>query len=78
MAIKFFRSLLALSNQDDEILHDIIRLEPLNYCRSIFTCDRVRAGRLNMLHSATFDFINVFGVIVYEKMSVELHRKLVN
>lgn len=77
MALKFFKSLLHLSFKHKEILHVLIRLNPLEKCWPLVGFCKERSRNLNILHSAMFEFINSYGQAVYEVIGEELHTQIV-
>jgi len=74
MAIKFFKSLLSLVGKNKEILHGLIRLNPIKKMIPLVESCKGKTKRLNMLHSAVFEFINQFGQTVYEVVGEDLHQ----
>jgi hypothetical protein len=66
MALKFFKSLLFVATKNKEVLHVIVRLNPIEQCLSTVQSCKTRLKNLNMMHSVMFEFINSFGSAVYE------------
>lgn len=77
MAMKFFKSLLYLAHKNKEILHSIFRLNPIEKCLPLVSSCQTKLKTLNMLHSCMFEFINLFGVAVYDQMGEEAHTNIV-
>ena len=80
MAIKFFKSLFILTNDDKEILFDLVRTDPIRACiDTVRSCELRTLNKkgLNMMHSAMFEMINQYGTIIYEKVGAELHGRIV-
>ena len=80
MAIKFFKSLFILTNDDKDILFDLVRTDPIRACiDTVRACELRTLNKkgLNMMHSAMFEMINQYGTIIYEKVGAELHGRIV-
>jgi hypothetical protein len=77
MAMKFFKSLLVLMPKHKEILHGMVRLDPIKKCLPVVESCKTKLKTLNMLHSAMFEFINSFGSVVYELIGEDLHETMV-
>ena len=80
MAIKFFKSLFVLTNEDKDILFDLVRTDPIRACMdTVRQCELRTMSKkgLNMMHSAMFEMINQYGTIIYEKVGFELHGRIV-
>lgn len=77
MAIKFFKSLLHVGKSHKDVLVTMVRLNPVEKCLAVVESCKTRIKTLNMLHSATFEFINQYGTAVYDQISEELHSQMV-
>ena len=81
MAIKFFKSLLALTNEK-QVIHEIVRIDPIPMCVPLISKCKGKLSKLNMLDSAVFEFVNQYAMALYElvgmklwEQTVERHRK---
>lgn len=77
MAMKFFKSLLFVAIKHKEVLVQLVRLNPIEKCLPLVESCKTKTKCLNMLHSATFEFINMFGSAVYDQIGEELHTQMV-
>ena len=61
MAIKFFKSMFVLTNEDKDILFDLVRTDPIRACmETVRNCELrvINKKGLNMMHSAMYEMIN--------------------
>ena len=78
MAIKMFKSLFVLTNQSTLMTKMIVGSHPMSFCvptLRMFENDRKKP--MNMLDSAMYEMINLYGSLVYDKVGPEMHSKVV-
>ena len=76
MALKFYKSLFSLLDKDQELMQELIIVDPVKSCANILEGLRDRFNQPNMLQSACLELINTFGVQMHKHLGSDFHNQI--
>ena len=76
MALKFYKALFSLLDKDQELMQELIIVDPVKSCGNILQSLKNRLQQPNMLHSACLELINTFGVSIHKHLGSDFHNQI--